>query len=351
MRWAVPVLLVVVGWAGVVVADWEVWLDDVALLGRVAALRRTMRPGGVEGFRRFVEGFELGVETAPMGGGRLEECGVRDVPGFFRKEGLRHRRLEFPSLREGEGGAVFYLCGSEEAWRRMDRAVLWVPGMGFSRPAFRFIRPFWEAAVGEGWLLMVYVPPLHLDRLPRGRREGEGFFTGDPEHDIRRVAECVRELRSGLAWLRSCGVGRVGGWGGSMGAAMVLLVSRYEALDHVAVMIPVLDWRALWLEHPVFRPLREELRSAGYDEELLRRGYGLVSPAEGGVGVRGDRMQVLVAAKDRLNPARRVLRLSSEWGVAEVRIYPRSHGTVLLERRMFRDYAAFLRRMGSDVPR
>lgn len=261
---------------------------------------------------------------------------------MLRIKGITHKRLILPSAQPSDPKpAVFYVCAKPGPVKGR-KALLWVPGMGVSKFAFFFIRGFLEAALERDYLVVFYVPPLHMDRLPRGQKPGEGFFNGDPLHDIRRILDCVRELRTAASWLRAHEVGKISGWGGSMGAPMISLLSRFERLDHLCLMIPVLDWTESWVKNPLFAALLEDIEKAGYSEQLLSRGYGLISPARYPLSLPPQRVLLLLAAKDKLNPIRSAMDYSRERRIDAVRIYPRSHGTILIEKQMFRDYEAFL---------
>jgi hypothetical protein len=242
--------------------------------------------------------------------------------------------------------AVFYFYPG----RSPDRAILWAPGMGFGDRAFVFIDDFFTAALEQGWSVAVWVPPYHRERRAMGADDGEGFLVADPAANVRLMLAGVTELRTVIAWLRVRGAERVGAWGGSMGAAMLLLAENVEPLDHLTVMIPVLDWRALMLDHELTAPAVNHLLVSGYDRTLLDRAYRLLSPVSHPLRLPPARVQILYARQDQLTPEATTRRYATDRRIDAVRAYQHSHATILLASDLDTDYRTFLARM-TDPPR
>jgi hypothetical protein len=321
---------------------------DRAGLGDVAvALAETGPPGDPEALRRLVAEHDLARDTAPSAVEvralhALDDWTVELEDGS--EVSPQVMRFESRVARSDQSDtAVFYLYERE----RSDRAVLWVPGMGFGDSAFRFIDEFFVTALERGWSVAVWVPPYHRDRRAPDRDDGEGFLVSDPAANFRLLLASVTELRTIAAWLREHGAERVGGWGGSMGAAMLLLAESVDSLDHLTVMIPVVDWRALMLDNEVTAPAADRLLAAGYERALLERAYELLSPAAHPLRLDGSRVQILYARHDQLTPEATTRRYADERNIAAVHGYEHSHATILLSGDLETDYRVFLAQMSA----
>ncbi|HUW69126.1 MAG TPA: hypothetical protein VMX33_02735 [bacterium] len=230
-----------------------------------------------------------------------------------------------------------------------QKAIVWAPGFGVSDFAFVFIRRLIEMELSRGWAVLVWVPPFHLERQNQGKRAGQGLMTLDPRDLLGSVLDSTAELANGVNWLRSQGVTRIGGWGGSFGAASLLLLARSYQFDHITLMIPLLDWTTLW-QNAALAPLRQALLSAGYDEDILHRAFMTISPFWHTLLTDPHRVQILYARYDQLTPEHITLayadKLRAESSLADsgpvVDGYAESHGTILLCGGMYRAYGEFL---------
>lgn len=230
------------------------------------------------------------------------------------------------------------------------KAIVWAPGFGVSDFAFVFIRRLIETELSRGWAVLVWVPPFHLERQTPGKQAGEGLLTLDPRDLLGSVAASTAELANGVDWLRSQGATSIGGWGGSFGSASLLLLGERYRFDHLTLMIPLIDWMALW-QNAALAPLRERFLSAGYSEDTLYAAFRKISPFWHDLQTDPGRVQILYARYDQLTPESRTLAYAARLGggVAgggpAVDGYAESHGTILLRGAMYRAYAEFLDRI------
>ncbi|MFZ4614758.1 MAG: hypothetical protein ACOYM2_01015 [Rectinemataceae bacterium] len=253
---------------------------------------------------------------------------------------LIEERLSFPSPL-GDN-AVFYL------YRRGplagQKVILWVPGYGVSNLAFSLIRNFFEAELDEGYAILFYDLPYHLERQAIGHGAGAGLLSIDTTANLRTFAGTLADLRSGYAFLEGEGVASVSGWGGSMGAALLWTLSSRDVLDHMSLLIPVVDWTTL-LYNPRLGPARALLEASGLDRGLLSRAYATFSPTEVRTLTSAGNIELLYARWDQLTPIDRTLGFALDQGIGDIRGYAASHTTMLLDRGIYEDYRSFLARM------
>ncbi len=228
------------------------------------------------------------------------------------------------------------------------RAILWVPGLGFSRLAVHFVRRLWQTELEHGWSVLIYVPPYHLERRTAGRDDGEGFVVASPESSTRLLLHCASELITARRWLTAQGVTTVGGWGGSLGAALLTVMAREAPLDHAAFMIPLLDWHRPFAR-PELARVRERLSRAGFATALLATADALMSPVDLPLPAPAARMLIQYARYDQLTPAAVTEAYARTHGVNVIKDYERSHATMLIGNRLYADYDAYLTTL--DAPR
>ncbi|MFO7848492.1 MAG: hypothetical protein R6V67_00905 [Spirochaetia bacterium] len=236
--------------------------------------------------------------------------------------------------------AVFYRYELEE--RPSKGTVLFLPGLGVSDFAFRFISRLFLSILEEGWDLLVYVPPFHLERAGEGEDVQYKLFTDDIEANIRYQLAMVREVRTMIKVLEEEDAGPLGAWGGSMGAATLLLASLWEEMDHAAVMIPIVDWNIVLTGDICMEKCVPAFREAGFEDELINRAYSLISPAEYPLGLEPERVLVQAAEADQLTPPGAVEEYAEDRGIDKVQRYSGSHATILLYPGVYKDYREFL---------
>jgi len=224
------------------------------------------------------------------------------------------------------------------------KAILWAPGFGVSDFAFNFIHTFIETALAQGWSVLVWVPPYHLERMQQGKKAGEGLISTDLRSLLSAMRSSAWELAAGIAWLEAQGITRVGAWGGSFGAANLLMLGEAYKFDHLSLMIPLIDWLSVWQSQALV-PVHARFAKAGYSSEFIASILGTISPKGHIPLTPPDRIQFLYARHDQVSPEQLVLDYAASLGKPEVHAFNESHGTILLNSRVYKAYGKFLERM------
>ncbi|MBL8027363.1 MAG: hypothetical protein JNL74_13165 [Fibrobacteres bacterium] len=258
--------------------------------------------------------------------------------------------LSFPTAILREDGnpdtANFYLFSREPLAN--NKAILWAPGFGVSDFAFRFIRRFFEEELSQGWTVLVWVPPYHLERKKEDADAGDGLITINPIDLMNNVYTSVRELSTGAAWLKSQGVTKIGAWGGSFGAANLLLLGQTVEFDHMSLMIPLVDWSTLWAS-PSLEQTKLLFTNKGYSDSLMKAALNAISPVGRFPITKAERIQFLYARYDQLTEETTILKYGRSLGSVEFHGFNESHGTILLNSGVYRAYADFLHHMDSSL--
>ncbi len=220
--------------------------------------------------------------------------------------------------------------------------VIWLPGNGFGPLAYPLVGHFYDEIIDAGYDLLVWVPPFHVKRIDGS---DSGILGVNTSENIQVLLESVREIRTVIAHLKQNGVEKIGGWGGSMGAAILWLVSAVEPLDQMSLMIPVLDWRTITLDPPEMASLNAKIEKTGITRKEISDAYLAISPVAYPTLTPSDRIQIQLAEYDQLNPAHFVRSFAIERGIEDVSGYNRSHATVLLTPSLYDDYRIFLQRI------
>jgi len=312
---------------------------------------------GLEQYADSLESSELAQQTQLDAPSTLEELDLRTspepvewtvggAPPFeMKSDWLIQEVLRFPSKISSDprvGQATFYVYRHGKLGARP--VVLWLPGNGFAPIAFPFVRHFYTSIVERGYDLIVWVPPYHFDRKdPRTERS---IFGLDAQENVDVILESVREIRTLIRYLTAKGVPRIGGWGGSLGASILWLVSALETLNHMALMIPVIDWRTITIDPPEMFGLNEKMERAGMGVAELAAAYLNVSPISYPTLVSPERIQILYARHDQLTPASGIEEFAAQRKLEHLHAYNRSHATILLTFSLYVDYANFLSEMG-----
>ncbi len=262
------------------------------------------------------------------------------------RKDITQQRLEFPSCLKFDDvktdTAVFYFYRKAELSNQ--NIILWIPGFGVSDFAFQFIRKFFNEELDSGYSILFYNIPYHLERIQPGKKAGEGFFTADTERNLETVRISLCEIRTALSYLNSEGITNISGWGGSVGAALLWLTSIHIKFDHMALMIPIVDWNTI-VFNPGLKTVLNRNEKEGLSDGLIRSAYNYISPINYPSLTPEGRIQVLYAEYDQLSPERNVLEFAGKWGITNIHGYDESHGSILIDDRMYNDYSEFLKEM------
>jgi acetyl esterase/lipase len=220
--------------------------------------------------------------------------------------------------------------------------ILWVPGRGFAAIGLPFFQAMYERILARGYDLVVWIPPYHLMRQQDGADAGDGFLRVDVADNVQVFQRMTHELEAIVAWLHGQGVTTVGGWGGSVGGALLWQASATVPFDHLALMIPILDWRSFARDPPEMQSVQQRLHDAGYSDALLDEAYRRTSPAGVTSLVDPGRILLQYARSDQLTSEALSLDFARRHGILRVIGYERSHASMLLTPSLYSDYAAFL---------
>ena len=332
-------------------------LDDWSLKHNETQILEQFQPGDPGQLAQFVKNFDLTTNTQPSLGIQIQTMLLdRWRLSAPSNAPLLMEKIIFPSLirhSTGPDNAVFYLYrhGDDQP----HDTILWVPGMGVSDTAFKLIKHFFNHELTAGYNIAFYIPPFHLDRREPGKGNGEGFFTADVQSNVQVIVETVRELRTMVQYLTSTGVGRIAGWGGSMGAATLLLTAQTVDMDFLCLMIPVVDWETVFFNTDTMGRLSQRLETAGFDEALLKQALALISPVNYGPGAPAARTLIQYARYDQLTPPQVIVDYAQKLGITNLFAYNRSHATILLTPDLYTEHDRFIeavsRRFRDDTPR
>ncbi len=239
--------------------------------------------------------------------------------------------LEFPGEFSHQK-AVFFLYSKGLTGRRV---ILWIPGKGVSDLAFIFLKRLFLMATAQDYDILFYVMPFHMERTPKGMKNGEGLLSYDSEESGRQLQAATRELQTGLTYLSNRGVRSIAGWGGSMGAMLLSRIAQSGKWKHMVWMIPVIDWNTI-ANNSEIRPYLKP----GADQVAKE-----FSPIYHHIKVDPNRMMIQAGKWDVLNPIDQVRQFAHKYNIRNLKIYPSGHGAILLMDGVYRDYQAFLKKI------
>ena len=318
---------------------------DISGLNDLAAdITPDINTGSPEKLRAFVKTISLQKDTEPVPDIRftispLEKWHMKHPSG----DKLIMEKITFPSLiphQKGPDTAVFYIYRTGEL--KDKKVILWIPGVGVSDLAFHFIEKFFREELVRNYNIVFYVPPYHMERTEPGKKNGAGLFTSNPERNLFVLLNAVRELRTMIVYLKGKGATRIGGWGGSVGATILMLTEQTEAFDHINIMIPVINLETVVFQNIYMRDAVAQFEKAGFSEDILARAYGIVNPIKYPLRVDPGRVQIMYAEYDQLTPVEAILEYAKEQKISRLIAYPRSHATILMTCRLYEDYGLFL---------
>jgi hypothetical protein len=330
---------------------FQKYLDNSGMESSYESIIKDYNPGSPVEFSRFVENFSLAQSTIPFDPGIPEQKPIGDWELEPPKgTALIQEKLVFHTPASGltytDDKLVLYVYRQGEI--KGNRVLLFAPGMGVSNLALMFLKNIFTEIIKRGYILVVYVPPYHLDRIQPGKDRGEGFFSADNERNIRMIAACASEVRTATRYIKSRGAVDVAAWGGSLGATFLLLSAEYEQYSHLTVMIPVIDLNSALLDNPEMKGLKDRLLADGFSGEVLRQAYSMESPMDHQTLSPPDKMLILFARYDQLTPMTALEAYRKSHGNPCVIIYDRSHATILTASAMYDDYAAQLDEWGAS---
>ncbi len=301
-------------------------------------------PGNPKQLKTFTDSINITYNTIPL---FLDKIKISSRLDWSLKKEVKFALVEetirFPSLISKNipnDSAEFY------SYRIADfkdsKTILWIPGFGVSDKAFYFIKNIFIEELKHGYNVVVYIPPYHLGRKLPNKEDGDGFFSANMQKNLFTNLEQLREIRTINRFLKKQGVKEISAWGGSMGASILLSSSKFVNYQHISLMIPVLNWHETIFNNKYFKPLIDCLVVSGFDSVSIASALNKMNPQNYQLPVNTNHIFVQYAKYDQLNSEKLIQDFIKENHITKVKSYNTSHATILLSKKLYADYAAFL---------
>jgi len=330
-------------------------IDQYGINSTTQDILKKFHPGEPNKLKKYIKNFDLKKNTNPL---RLSTLANIDHPQIkslnkwkitnnYSSNKYIQEKYIFKSAYKydtKQNNAIFYVLRQSKI--QNSKVIIWVPGSGVSDFAFRFIQDFFKIELKEGYNIFVYIPAYHLERTEKTKENSENFITASTLQNIKNILNGVKELRSLVLYLKQQKVKSISGWGGSMGASMLLLTENlHPQFEHLVVMIPVLDWQTVFTNKIFMKNVLYKLNNKGFTLDLLKQAYSLISPINYSLKVNSNKVQILYAKYDQLNPVKTILQYSKKNKIKNIIGYNKSHATILLDNQIYLDYETFLKKL------
>jgi len=317
----------------------QIDIDKNSLNKTKKQILKDFLPGNPKDLRNYIENFDLNKETFVPKKVKLKSIEELDTWHIKTQKDINYKKwiIDSPFYSSDiPGDAVFYVM-QQKPWEN-SKVILWIPGFGVSNMAFTFLKKFFISEIKDGYNIVIYIPPYHMDRQEKGKAAGNGLLSSSPLDNVQKMVNSVKELRMGYRYLEHRKVQSISMWGGSMGGAFALMLQSLEDFDHLSLMIPVLDWNSFITPESVLPQYLE----AGFNKNLIAEAYGLISPVNYKLTITPQKVQIEAAEFDQLNPIEEIKNYCTVNKIRNFSIYPSGHATILLYRDVYRDYEKFL---------
>jgi hypothetical protein len=154
-------------------------------------------------------------------------------------------------------------------------------------------------------------------------------------------AQELSDVRRLITWLRAQGVRTLGGFGGSLGALMLLRTATWDRLDFLTVFIPMIRLASV-LDQPQADPLRRRIAAEARSPDVILSAYAALDPGPGRSLVDPGRISVLYGRYDQVATKAQTIAWARAWGVSRLHEYNRGHALALFTPSMYADYARLL---------
>lgn len=258
----------------------------------------------------------------------------------LENKNLIQEQLEFSSC-DNKDKAIFYLYRKGEL--KNQKVILWIPGFGVSNKAFYFIKKFFEAELSKNYAILFYNIPFHLNRIPKGKKMGEGLFNLKITDNFKVIKNSISEINTIVNYLKSKEIKSISGWGGSIGGNILLLSSINIKYEHLALMIPIIDWNTV-IFNKHLKEIINKLNKNGLDNDLIKKAYKKLSPINYKTLTNPKNIFLMYSKYDQLTPKKDMLNFAKQYNITNIKSYDESHATILLESDVYKDYSKFLKK-------
>jgi dienelactone hydrolase len=186
----------------------------------------------------------------------------------------------------------------------------------------------WAEGIGANLLFIEL--PFHMNRTPKGSYNGELSISGDLPAIVEGARQAVTDVRSGISWLESKGVEKIGIIGKSMGGNIAALVTAADKrLTCSLLIVPAVGvTKSLW-NSSYATLVREELKAQEIDEALTAKYVKLIDPNAYQPAIASEQIMTVIATADRACFYPDVCAFAEKWHT-EIITVPYGHFSAVL---------------------
>jgi len=262
----------------------------------------------------------------------------------LKNKDLIQEQLVFTSC-DKKDKAIFYLYRKGEL--KNQKVILWIPGFGVNDNAFYFIKKFFISELSENYAILFYNIPFHLDRIPKGKKMGEGLFNFKITDNFKVIKNSINEINRAINYLKSKEIKSVSGWGGSIGGAILWLSSVNIKYEHLALMIPIIDWNTV-IFNKNLKNIIKRLNENSLNNDLIKKSYQKLNPLNYPTKTNSKNIYLMYSKYDQLTPKNKMLEFAKKYKITNIKEYEESHATILLEGDVYKDYNKFLKNLKNN---
>ncbi len=272
---------------------------------------------------------------------RLEftSCDNKDKAIFY----LYRKRNTHPvtSCHPSKEGNSINSVDKQDCSLSGQNVILWIPGFAVSDKAFYFIKKFFTSELDKGYAVLFYNIPFHLDRIAEGKKMGEGLFNLKITDNFKVIKNSLNEINTMINYLKSKGMTSISGWGGSIGGAILWLSSVNIKYEHLALMIPIVNWNTV-IFNKHLSEITKKLNQNGLVNETIKKSYQKLNPVNYKSLTNPEKIFLMYAKYDQLTPEKQMNDFAKKYNITNIKSYNESHATILLETDVYKDYDKFL---------
>lgn len=222
--------------------------------------------------------------------------------------------------------------------------LLVIPAWMTYREDKYYTEPLGKMLLNAGINYIFYHLPYHLKRRPEGYLSGELAVSGNLWRTVNFVRQAIIELRTIINWLkdeiRPRKIGVLGiSLGGLIGAHLLHLEDQ---IDFGILMIPAIDPPAIICHTRIGKPMFQDIRKMGMNEEEYRRIFTPFDPASYTPLIDSEKILIIQSKYDQCVPVSSLDLFTKSWGSPPKLICREGHFSIFHTKRPIKEMIKFI---------
>ena len=246
--------------------------------------------------------------------------------------------MKTPALENNIVYGRYFICGDG-----FDKdTLILIPG--WLTINYGLLEGICKTVASLGYNSIIFDPPYHLKRTPKGTFSGELAISGNVIRNAEVAIQAVSDIRQIVNFLDGNSGKKIGIFGTSLGGMIGGILTCFEErLDFSILTTPAVSPEDLLFNTKLCQTIKKDILDAGLNQDEVGEFFKIVEPLSFQPKIPKEKILILEAIYDKVVHSYTVERLWQKWGCPKIIRTKYGHMSYLFAKKFRKEIYQFLK--------